>query len=311
MKPLKKQEGISDEQYYSIMEQVAKDNWQLWGEPSEDVALTRILNDNVYDYRGYYNKYPQSQANSNTHWTDEFKTAYHPTFSNESRYSGKKSKFNPLGLKGGYWDGDLFHPQSWQRVADYTKQEMPTDALSYNPKPSVYLGDDKVAQQLFNDRLKAESNAAYGVFRFLPWTKYVTDYLDVHGYSPDISSPDITDVATVAAPILDKTLDHLREDALTKSRIGRKINQFYHPKSKRFVSRGFNQRQIDAMNDQYQKTAGMYKKAKRMNAFRVIDKTFDIQQEMINLHKLYNAQSKENKYSELKARLDPQFKYAQ
>lgn len=106
---------ITDDEYYSTMERVAKENWQKWGDSSEDAALTRILNANDYDYRGYYDKYPNSRANSDTHWTDEFKTVYHPTFSEESRYSGKKSKFNPDGLKGGSWgENGKFYPQNWQ-----------------------------------------------------------------------------------------------------------------------------------------------------------------------------------------------------
>lgn len=106
---------ISDDEYYSTMENVAKENWEKWGDVSEDAALTRILNANDYDYRGYYNKYPKSKANADTHWTDEFKTVYHPTFSEQSIYSGKKSKFNPEGLKGGSWgENDKFYPQNWQ-----------------------------------------------------------------------------------------------------------------------------------------------------------------------------------------------------
>ena len=106
---------LSDSQYYGIMERVANENHRTWGLNSLDEALVQALNDNTYDYRGYYNKYPDSRANADTHWTDEFKTVYHPTFSNESRYSGKKSKFNPEGLTGGHWDGDTFVPADWQR----------------------------------------------------------------------------------------------------------------------------------------------------------------------------------------------------
>jgi hypothetical protein len=58
---------------------------------SVDEEFTRILNDNTYDYRGYYNKYPNGKGNAIDHWTDEFKTVYHPTFSVYSKYSGKKS----------------------------------------------------------------------------------------------------------------------------------------------------------------------------------------------------------------------------
>ena len=102
----KNKKKLTDDEYYRIMERVAKENWRTWGDDSEDAALTRILNDNSYDYRGYYNKYPNSNANALTHWTDEFKTVYHPTFSNESRYSGYPNKFNPRGVTGGMWGMD-------------------------------------------------------------------------------------------------------------------------------------------------------------------------------------------------------------
>jgi hypothetical protein len=96
--------------YYQIMERVAKENNPKWNEfrrkhgdreLSEDEELLRVLNDNTYDYKGYYTKYPHSAANADTHWTDEFKTVYHPTFSVYSRYSGEKSQYNPYGVLGG------------------------------------------------------------------------------------------------------------------------------------------------------------------------------------------------------------------
>lgn len=101
---------LTDEEYIKIMEKVAHDNWQRWGDESEDAALLRILNDNSYNYRAYYNKYPNSRVNASTHWPDEFKTYYHPTFSNESIYSGKKSQYNPTGAIGGYWIGERYTP---------------------------------------------------------------------------------------------------------------------------------------------------------------------------------------------------------
>ena len=103
---------LSDSDYYTIMERVAEENNSKWNELrakegvpplSVEEEYLRILNDNAYDYRGYYNKYPQSRANADTHWTDEFKTAFHPTFSVESGYSGRKSQYNPNGYLGGVW----------------------------------------------------------------------------------------------------------------------------------------------------------------------------------------------------------------
>lgn len=110
----KETKGLSDKEYYKIMERVAEENYSKWGMKSPEEALMHVLNDNTYDYRGYYSKYPNSRVNADTHWPDEFKTVYHPTFSEESIYSGKKSKFNPEGIIGGHWEGDRFIPSSGQ-----------------------------------------------------------------------------------------------------------------------------------------------------------------------------------------------------
>ena len=107
---------ISDEEYYNIMEGVAERNYRYWGFPNSDAALLYTLNNNTYNYRGYYNKYPKGDGNAKDHWPDDFKTVYHPTFSNESIYSGKKSQYNPKGLKSGYWIGKTFMPANWQRT---------------------------------------------------------------------------------------------------------------------------------------------------------------------------------------------------
>ena len=119
------EEGITDEQYLNTMEKVAEENYKNWGYNNSDEALVHALNDNTYDYRGYYNKYPQSRANADTHWTDEFKTVYHPTFSNESIYSSKKSQYNPYGLPGGFWVGEdenaSFIPMAWQAINNQYK----------------------------------------------------------------------------------------------------------------------------------------------------------------------------------------------
>lgn len=121
---------ITDDEYASIMEKVAIENNPKWNKIrqeeggnilSEDQELVRILNDNTYDYRGYYNKYPNSRANADTHWTDEFKTAYHPTFSTYSKYSGKKSQYNPEGVLGGHWDGEKYIPAWGQKLPSHYK----------------------------------------------------------------------------------------------------------------------------------------------------------------------------------------------
>lgn len=68
--------------------------------------------DETYDYQLFYNMQPkEAQAilnkSKDAHFTDIGKTAYHPTFSDESYYSGRFNILrNPLGIKGGRWSSD-------------------------------------------------------------------------------------------------------------------------------------------------------------------------------------------------------------
>lgn len=69
--------------------------------------------DPTYDYRSYYNSVTPYERNlvrfapQGTHFTDIGKTIKHPTFSNESKYSNKKTP-------GGTWNGNVFVPAIWQ-----------------------------------------------------------------------------------------------------------------------------------------------------------------------------------------------------
>lgn len=152
---------ISDEEYYNIMEGVAERNYRDWGFPNSDAALVQALNDNTYNYRGYYNKYPNGKGNAKDHWPDDFKTVYHPTFSNESRYSGKKSQYNPKGLKGGYWIGETFMPANWQRTQigeqtfrpiNWKRDEKKNGGVHYKVKKGDSLS--KIAQQYTGNALR-------------------------------------------------------------------------------------------------------------------------------------------------------------
>ena len=88
-----------------------KPNYRQW---LEDVAgmrgwdVNEMARDNTYNYEHFYNTQPkEAQAmlkrNADAHFTDIAKTAFHPTFSIESDYSGKVSKYNPKGIIGGTW----------------------------------------------------------------------------------------------------------------------------------------------------------------------------------------------------------------
>lgn len=70
-------------------------------------------NDPTYNYLAFYEENPQRawamlDKDSNEHFIDKFKTVYHPTFSDESIYSGKVSEYNPQGLTGGHWQGNTY-----------------------------------------------------------------------------------------------------------------------------------------------------------------------------------------------------------
>lgn len=109
MKMPKFEDGKDD--YYSYMEKLASKKAREWGYKSVDAALTSMLNDNTYNYEEFYKRKPELAkamlaADPDAHFSDIGKTVYHPTFSNESVYSGKVSDYNPRGTEGGSWGGN-------------------------------------------------------------------------------------------------------------------------------------------------------------------------------------------------------------
>lgn len=229
---------ISDDEYYSTMENVAKENWEKWEDVSEDAALTRILNANDYDYRGYYNKYPKSKANADTHWTDEFKTVYHPTFSEESIYSGKKSKFNPDGLKGGSWgENDKFYPQNWQMFG--------TKYKSLNPIPKYDTGD---APSELPNSSKALGNLLYRTASFIPQTRAITNIMDILGVSPDdevFGASDGTDILGTTGLLLNRT----KKTPINNGTIAKQYAEYYNKKLAKIIK---PLSAIDIIGDAYQ-----------------------------------------------------------
>lgn len=102
-----------------------KTKYRIW---LEEVAGIRgwdtkeMLNDNTYNYEHFYNAQPkEAQAmlnkDADAHFTDIAKTALHPTFSVESDYSGKVSKYNPKGIVGGTWSNA---PKLGRNTSRYT-----------------------------------------------------------------------------------------------------------------------------------------------------------------------------------------------
>lgn len=102
--------GKSRDGYYDYMEKLAANKAKEWKQ-DYDQTLLDMLNDNTYNYRAMYDKYGGDDTSHEGHFSDEFKTSYHPTFSNQSMYSGAKSQYNPTGVTGGSWsDNDsVYH----------------------------------------------------------------------------------------------------------------------------------------------------------------------------------------------------------
>lgn len=76
------------------------------------IAYKEIDDLKGYDYEGWYNEDPKRayaflNDDPEAHFDDKYKTVYHPTFSDQSIYSGVVHPiFNPKGLKGGKWVND-------------------------------------------------------------------------------------------------------------------------------------------------------------------------------------------------------------
>lgn len=82
-----------------------------WKRAIQDYKGIDIDNDPTYDYYGFYKENPETAKgilndSKDAHFTDTYKTSVHPTFSNESKYSGYVNKYNPEGITGGYWGED-------------------------------------------------------------------------------------------------------------------------------------------------------------------------------------------------------------
>lgn len=217
-----KRRHLDDQTYFQIMEKVAEENNPIWNEDrtregyptlSVDEDYLRILNDNAYNYRGFYDKYPKSAANADSHWPDEFNTVWHPTFSNQSIYSGKRSQYNPEGEVGGYWIGDTF----------YTPQNKPRRSLRLGGKPDNY---DK---NLFRNTNKAgdvwytyQESPDSEEIRLTPINTLLDDpaqwtYIDEQGrqYTPRnlTGSQTVVDKAKYVNPIAQAANDYFKEAA--------------------------------------------------------------------------------------------------
>ena len=68
------------------------------------------------------------------------------------------------------------------------------DNTRVTPITGIYVGDSQELQDANNRKIAAEGNVGYSMLRFTPYTRWATDALDIAGLSPDVDSPDFTDV---------------------------------------------------------------------------------------------------------------------
>lgn len=128
--------------FYTWLDQIANEKAQEWTQApmkplSTDEVYADMLNDPTYNYKAFYEGRPyianaMLYAPSFAHFDDFAKTMYHPTFSNQSIYSGKVSDYNPLGIIGGSWNekGTEYTP-SMSQLANYWNYNRTRDYLDH------------------------------------------------------------------------------------------------------------------------------------------------------------------------------------
>ena len=100
------------------------EDFSRWKKQIKNYKGIDVDNDATYDYRGFYFDNPDNawkllKDRPDAHFTDKFKTSKHPTFSNESIYSGVKHQYNPNGIKGGKWLDDYNYIMSDDMLKAY------------------------------------------------------------------------------------------------------------------------------------------------------------------------------------------------
>lgn len=123
--------------YNTSLSPVEEQQYQLWVDAlAKSKGWDKSGVDYDYDMRGYWNKYKDNfTGDSKTgHFTDEFKKPNHPTFSNQSIYSGAN------GNEGGSWLRDK--DGRWTFVPSSTNLKMHSVDFLNNYFSRVEPGND-------------------------------------------------------------------------------------------------------------------------------------------------------------------------
>lgn len=154
------QQGISDlneikRLYNTSSNQFSNGGYTRWKDAIRAYKGIDPDMDRTYDYEGFYKDNPREawsmlSENSSTHFTDKYKTVEHPTFSDQSKYSGIYSKYNPTGLRGGRWDRNKFVMSPDLYKAPVSMDER-MDYLASNEDEGVQLRESDGSLPLLND----------------------------------------------------------------------------------------------------------------------------------------------------------------
>ena len=100
--------------------------------------------------------------------------------------------------------------------------EAKKDNTNVSPTTGIFVGDSQEVQDAANRRIRAQGNVAYSTLRFLPYTRWATDVLDITGMSPDINQPDFTD-ATQGASHVGRGIAKTNKSHYQDLRVGQRI----------------------------------------------------------------------------------------
>lgn len=137
---------------------------------SIDRMLLQMMNDNTYKYKDVYDNGDLTDPSGNMHFSDKYKTAYHPTFSIESIFSGKKSENNPEGIIGGVWSKDWSKYYVGDR--DNSRYFSPIRTMMYlknaESKPVKLIYDSGIRDVIRTKRLKNHKVFGYDYGKSIP-----------------------------------------------------------------------------------------------------------------------------------------------
>ena len=127
--------GITDlptirQKYNEFAKGGLKRDYNTWKKLIHDYKGIDVNNDKTYDYLSYYNNHTDEAWDMlnnapDAHFYDTYKTVYHPTFSDESIYSGRYDLLhNSRGVVGGKWleNPNRFIPSPSKRNIDSIRE---------------------------------------------------------------------------------------------------------------------------------------------------------------------------------------------